>query len=187
MMLNNFQKSILKTCFLKCETRFASGQKANNKLDLERIATDPHLRKKVVEEIASITKVYNPDFVVGVPQGANWLAADVAFRLDIQKVVLSKNPSTNTMSFATNEDKLKCQKLSHGIIIEDVFSRYTNTRRVLKIPQVANRIVAAISIWDRGLDNGREPLSIKAESLIKLNIPSWLSADSELWRYATKV
>ncbi len=185
-MSAHLREAILKTCLKKCDTRFADGEQANNKLDLEEIADNPLLREQVGKQIALLAKKYNPDLVVGVPQGANWLAADVADYLKIQKVLLRKNPETKVVSFANEEDKIRCEKSSRIVVIEDVFNKYTSTRRVLALLPASSQAVAAIAIWDRGVENKREPLSVESKALIAFHISAQLPEDSNLWKYVQK-
>lgn len=182
-MADSVKEAILKTCFSKVDTTFAGGKRANNKLDLELILDNPTLRKRVGRSIAHLAQTYNPDLVVGVPDGANWLAGDIANYLGINQISLNKDPETKSISFASDKDALLCAGALRVLVAEDVFNEYTSTRKVLAIPQIGKRAVAAIGIWDRGLEAERQPIVIETKSLVSFHIPSQLPGDSGLWEY----
>lgn len=180
----NLRHEILKNCFGRYEGAHASGEGANNKLDLERIKDNQDLTDFVVRALSKNVLEHNPEFVVGVPDGATWLAGKVARRADLYLVHLKREGKDRTaVRFETWADKdAICEPLSRGVLIEDVFNRFTNTIRSLAIPEINKRIVAAEAIWDRGVQPRKE-LYLPHRALIEEPIPAVLPEDSELWRY----
>lgn len=182
----DFREEILATCLSRYEGKFAGGDRANNKLDMERIYDNPELFEEVVKKLGQAAMEHDPEFVVGVPDGAIRLADAVALRCDLYSVHLKKTGSDKGKvefkdSFVDGE--VMCGSLRRGVLIEDVFNTFTSTRRVLAIPELSKKVVAAEAIWDRGNDPRDEP-DIPTRALIKEPIPSILPTDSRLWSFA---
>jgi hypothetical protein len=186
--MHNVRDRLLSVCLERHEGRFASGQKANNKLDLEKLANDPELEQFVVESLAGRVLEHAPEFVVGIPDGATQLAGKVAVNSGLYLAHLKKNDQDpNKFEFASwADEEAICEPLNRGVLIEDVFNRFTNTRRALAIPLLAKRIVAVEAIWDRGLPAYREQLDIPCGSIISEHIPDQLPDDSDLWMHMVK-
>ncbi len=147
------RKKILETCFEFYETpiTLAAKQPANNKLDLERLEHDSRLRELIVPAIGALAAQYDPEFIVGVPNGATWLSDAVASQLNCYSVHL-KRDKDRVMSYENQQldEEMLANPLSRGVMVEDVFNRFTNTRRALAVPGLAPKIAAVIGIWDRG-------------------------------------
>lgn len=181
------RERILAACFERYEGTFANGEKANNKLDGEKIRFNHVLRPMVVRRIGKMVLAHNPDFVVAVPSGANWLAKDIAETYDIGLVRLMKNPKNRQkLMFRTHAERAELEKYEKGVLIEDVINRFTNTRKVLALPGMFDRIIAEVAVWDRGLPEQRTEPGIPYEALIVEPIPAMLPVDSELWSFASE-
>lgn len=178
----NLRQEVLKTCFGRDDTYFSSGAKANNKLDIELLQDNEELKQIVVQGLSKFVLGHNPEFVVGVPDGATWLADAVATRTGLHCVHLKRNKAQT--EFATDVDRdLICEPLSRGVLIEDVFNKFTQTRRALVIPELKARIVAVEAVFDRGTLPRQNP-SKPHHALLKEHIPAQLPEDSELWQFA---
>ncbi len=184
MDIKELREAVLQTCFVREDSVFASGVAANNKLDVERLHKNPDLSKKVIQRIGKLAIEDAPDFVVGVPNGANWLAERVADLTKLNLVVLQADSDKN-ISYADKHSEYIAEYGFRGVMIEDVFNRFTNSRKVLGFESLANKISLAVSVWDRGNPNQRTQLEIPHKSLVTEYIPSQLGSDSELWRYST--
>jgi hypothetical protein len=176
---------VLEHCFGPYQGDFEDGQVANNMLDLERIRDIPDLRQEVIEALGQLITPYEPQFVSGVPDGANWLANDLAWELNLISVHLTRlSENRDNIDFLYPEDRIACNDLDRGIVVEGVFNRYKSTRNVLTIQSLGHKAMAAVSIWDRGVTSEREELSIPTQSLIVEPIPAMLESDSALWNHA---
>jgi hypothetical protein len=179
------RERILATCFDRYEGTFANGETANNKLDGEKAQYNHVLRPMITRRLAKLVLRHNPDFVVAVPTGANWLARDIAEQHDLALVRLRRDPrNRERMEFYGSGDKEACEAYERGVLLEDVINRFTNTHRALRIPLLRQKIVAEAAIWDRGPKEDREEPGFPYEALIDEPIPALLPADSSLWEYA---
>lgn len=167
------------------EGTYAGGEVGNNKLECDLLATNPSLREIVIEEMTAATMRHEPDFVVGVPRGANWLAEAIGERTGIQAVYLDYRDSDpqKRMFYRRVKDATLCASLERGVVVDDVFNRFTNTRRALMVEGMQARIVAAEAIIDRGDPDARESLMIPTDARIKHPIPPQITAASSLWKY----
>lgn len=175
---------ILTECFERYTGIFAGGEEANNKLDLEKIQHHPELRQRVVGALGRIVNLYGPDAVLPVPNGAIWLGEDLAEQHGLACIHLRKDAATGAMDFLTKEEEKRCMDMRRLFIVEDAFTRFTNTWRVLRTNFVARRAVVAAAIWDRGVVTEREQPFIPTHSLLTEHIPAQLPPDSPLWEYA---
>ena len=179
------RERILDTCFDRYAGTFANGEAANNKLDGEKVQYNHVLRPMITRRLAKLVLRHNPDFVVAVPAGANWLARDIAEQHDLALVRLRRDPrNRERMEFYSSADRENCESYERGVLLEDVINRFTNTHRALLIPTLRQRIVAEVAIWDRGPKEDREEPDFPYEVLIDEPIPALLPADSSLWEYA---
>ncbi|MBA3758119.1 hypothetical protein H0X10_00610 [Candidatus Saccharibacteria bacterium] len=183
------RERVLKTSFQRYDGSFASGKMANNKLELELIPKrNKALGYVIVTSIGNIAMSYKPQFVVAVPDGANWIAKGIAKQQEIPLIKLKKDPETKAISFRYKTDQRRCSKAERGVLVEDAFNEFTNTRRVLEIPELDERIVAVLGIWDRGIHESaggdRQELSLPTRALLTEHIPAVLPEDSELWKFA---
>lgn len=182
------EEDIFSACLRPYAGNFAGGQQANNKLECEILEHHPVLREVVVDQMGLAVMRHEPDFVVGIPRGATWLAKAIAKEKGLAVVRLdyeSEDPQKN-MYFYSAADEEVCRNGSRGVIVEDVFNRFTNTRRALAIEGLASRIVAAEAIIDRGDTSSRKELLIATDARIKKHIPSMLTPGSALWKYISR-
>lgn len=173
------RKQILEICFELPETpiTFAAGQSANNKLDAERIEHNRGLRDLIVPAMGDLALEYRPDFVIGVPNGATWLSDAIAVEIDCYPAHL-KRVEDGSMDYESEsiDWELVVSPLTRGVLVEDVFNRFTNTRRALAVPRLAPKIAGVIAVWDRGVDHpDRQAPSQPHQALISEHIPETLT------------
>lgn len=182
--MSKLRKQILTHCFDSYDDVFASGARANNKLDLEHIANIPRLRQKVVKALAPIVLPLQPNLVVATPNGANWLAEDLAVAACSRALTLYKDPDTKEFSYKSPDDEFLVLAARRVVVADDVLNNLTNTGKVLALPGIEERTQAILGIWDR--NPGREAApNIPIHALVREAIPAMLPEDSPLWRFAS--
>lgn len=172
----------LEKCFVRDDRVFASGIQANNKIDMERLVNDP-VAHALVERLGGLIVAQRPEFLVAVPNGASWMTAFLCKQLSIPEVQLTKRQD-RTIDFLNPEEALRVFDYERGVIVEDIFNRFTNTRKVLSLRGMSERVVAVTALMDRGEPTTREPLEIPHIVLVHEPIPEQLSPDSVYWKYA---
>ncbi len=183
--MDRLREEILATCLVSYNGYFHNGERANNKLDLDRLQlSNPALREKVIAGLGKMAMDFKPDFIVGVPNGANWLAEAVAIEIDVDCPVLEKSEDGRRMYFLDEIERDYCINNFRGVVVEDVSTHLTSVRQTLAVPEIGCRAVASIAVWDRGRDSERHGLEIPFVPLIKEHIPPILPADSLLWEFA---
>lgn len=171
------KKVIWDECFSVGETKtYASGRQGNNKLDIEICKEIYGVRQDIKQLLGRIAGRYEPEFIVGVPNGANWLAYDVASYLGVPFVKLQK--------YDDGSIDIHCQRsaanaYSHKscVVVEDVFNQFTNTRKTLAVPPIGKKTQAVIGVWDRGDAVVRQELNVPVHSLIRHYIPEQYEND----------
>ncbi len=180
----NLKEQILQTCFERYEGNFSAGDPANNKLNIDRLAGNPELKNYCVREIGSLAIDNQVDFVTAVPNGANWVAEEVADSYELPFVELYKRPDTRQIDFRTEEDyELACM-FDGGLIIEDAARTFHNLLICLGLKPLDRKVSIAVSIFDRGDPTSRKPLPINYRALVAEYIPPLLPVDSTYWEYA---
>jgi replicative DNA helicase len=183
--VNRLDEDILQACFERYEGVFKGGERANNKLDLEKLEKKKEVRDRVVTSLGRIVMEYDPAFVVAVPSGADWLARRIVKHHNLDLVQLRKRPRTGKVDFFDSAARQICRQNSRGVIIEDVFNKFTSTRLVMDMPMIEERAEAVVAVWDRGNILERQPLEIPTRALITRHIPAVLPDDDATWGFAT--
>lgn len=155
--------------------RFAGGQEANNKLvlDAESVwAKNPALFEIVSSRLGQLAARYRPDLIVPVPSGADGYGWQIANRTGVQCATLQKDAATKQISI----DEALDHALRHAervLIVEDVTTRLSSVRRVLDIPEIGQRAVGVVSVFDRGAPTNllQLPDGVAFKSLVAEYLP----------------
>lgn len=182
--MGRLEEDILQACLEHYDGVFKGGEQANNKLNIEKLGEDKDIADRVVKSMGRIVLEYEPDFLTAVPSGGDWLARRIAKDIDVTFVQLKKLPRLGKISFFNSAASMSCRKRSRGVIIEDVFNKFTSTNMVLDITMIEERAEAAVAVWDRGNLMERQPLVIPARALITRHIPAVLPEDDSTWGFA---
>jgi hypothetical protein len=180
----DLRKGILEICFDSYEEpiSFASGEPANNKLDLERLSHNESLIGAVaVAAVTNLVRPHQPDLIVATPKGANWLARRVAWALGEKALLLEKDKISKEFSYGEHGQQ-SVEKSRRLVIVDDVLNHLTNTGKVYEMPGVAERTQAIIGVWDRNPDRVTD-IQVPVEAVIKEEIPAMLPDDSPYWGY----
>ncbi|MGC1177128.1 MAG: hypothetical protein WA843_03595 [Candidatus Saccharimonadales bacterium] len=188
------REEVLQACFTRNDSGkpLAAGQPANNKLELENIESLSELRAVVVRKIGELVMPYDPEFVIGVPYGAIWIADAIAKEYGIEYAPRLKARGTASgkqMQYDNEfvDGEVIVRNLSRGVLVEDVFNHFTNTRRALAVPGLSEKIVGIVGIWDRGVSHeNRETPTQPYQALVTEHIDEMLAETSELWRFAAE-
>ena len=167
---------------------FAGGAKANNKLKLgseEVLQANPVLHDWIVADLTKLALPYEPDFVVGVPEGASGYANAVSGRLsreldkDIYSVKLTKLPD-RTVVFANEVEENTASMLTRGILIEDVINTRSSTKKALDLGSFATQVVAVAAIFDRGIEGKKHDVGRPVLSLVDRPIDPEMDYDDPI-------
>lgn len=134
--MNLFNKLLLRLCLQNGHFIFASGNHANQKIEFDKISTNPFLIWLVARKLARAINQEYPqlDAIVTVATGANILGPPTAMHL-------SKLTERNIKLFTTSKNaqkqfKLQRSKNSIGlqnrgcVIVDDVYNHGTNSTKV---------------------------------------------------------
>lgn len=154
----------------------SAGDKANNKMDIEPMRGDPAMRELVIPVFSELVVRHQPDFVVGVPNGATWLADAVAVETGCYVAHLFKDEDGNVDyedDFIDRE--LVTNELSSGVLIEDVTRTMGNVNRALAVEGLGEKIIAIATLVDRNPYSQRRKMPEQpVEALISEHIPEML-------------
>lgn len=178
-------EELIKVGLTHYEGTFSDGQSANNKLDLsyQRLSVHPKLFRRIVLGLCEIADPYKPEFTVGNPDGATGIAGAVALEMDVYCLHLAKT-TDKSIDYATSIDEFSASQLKSGVIIEDVINRRSTTERVLRLPNLAEKISAVIGIFDRGLPGEARHIDKPVHALATLPIEPTIPLNSPIWQLA---
>lgn len=165
---------------------FSAGDKADNKVNVELIRNNPDMRELVIPALSDLVMRHEPDFVVGVPNGATWLADAVAVETGCYLVHLHKDDD----GAIDYEDpfldyEVIATELLRGVLIEDVTRTLMNVRRSLAVRGLNQKITSVVTVLDRNPYSQRRIMPDQPlDPLIAEHIPEMLPADSPLRRLA---
>lgn len=173
---------ILTTCFGRYDGELANRDKANNKIDLEKLLQAPEYAALAVAQVARLAREHHPDLLVPVANGANWLGREAALSLGIDCMLMDKDEETKELSLRRNAAQ------TYGanrriVIVEDVLRTGTSVGKTLSLPTIGERAEAVVSVWDRGDVATRPDLLVPVISVITEHIPAHLPPDSPYWDY----
>lgn len=156
----------------------ADGKTIYNRLNFDRLfASQLHLQT-VVRGLSELVTVCSADLVIGAPGDDQRLAEEVANRdrtmqLDIaylKERVDPNSPGSKLYAYATDADQELVLAKEKLVVIAGEFDfGFTAVKRVLAVPGVADKAIAAIAVWDRGGTPGRIklPAGVKDDALFR--------------------
>jgi len=181
---SSLHRALLTAGFERYSGKFKGNQYANNKviLDFEKVHKNKQLYPRVLGGLCRLVAQHNPDFVVGVPDGATGYADAVARNLRIDVIHLAKDKQHHRMEFATEDDRVLADLLQRGVLIEDVPNRRTSLKEAVDL--LGAKVIRAVGIFDRGVPGELIDIGIGVDSLVHEPIPAELSQRHELWHFA---
>ncbi len=176
------RKLILENCFEMYEEpiTLSAGDQADNKLELEQIRDISAVRELVVPALADLAMRHQPEFIIAVPNGANWLADAVAIETDCYVAHLHKDSNGKIDyedEFIDYEETVS--RLERGVLLEDVFRTFRNTRASLAVKGLQDKIKGVVAIWDRAPNQERTAPHTPHVALISEHIPEMLTGQPE--------
>ncbi len=186
-MSDQLLTNLLEIGFSHASDNLSSNAPINNKLELDfaTVSQYPDVLKKVTERLCEIVEPYQPEFVMGVPDGATGYAARVAWELDIYNPHLDRR-GDREIAFATDIDSDSVRRLSRGALIAAVIDKFTDVNQVLRLDGMPETINIVAGVFDRGKAAWRQESSpsIPHHSAVSKPIPPQLGSRSRLWKYA---
>jgi len=180
----DLKEAILQTCFERFDGQFAAGDRANNRVNLDRLAKNEELKNYCIKQLGSLAIAYQAEFVTAVPDGANWIARNVSERFGLPLVELFKYPDTGQIDFRTKEDEEITHDLACGALFEDVARTFHSLQKVLALDPLDEKVIVIGSIFDRGNPATRNSLQVPHIPLVREYIPPLLPKNSDYWKYA---
>jgi adenine/guanine phosphoribosyltransferase-like PRPP-binding protein len=173
---------------------YSDGSEGNNKLELDfdTLSQHPELFGNVVSGICEAMEPFDPDFVIGIPNGATEIAAAVSEKLEIPQVRLAKNPDKSFFLASYTDRYILKNAKSHGVLIDDVYRTGSNFQRavdLLKSEHMDGKIAGAVAIFDRGADHKRKHIELpfKVNSVVAMYINEKIAKHSMLGRNPDKL
>ena len=190
--MDDFEKAILEADTLEItenEIIFAGGDRANNHLNLDRLANNPELLDEVTKEMAYLILAHNCniEFLAPIPSGGDVLADSISGHLRREGVddipVIKFEKSDNGM-FAIKDDYIDLlANLEEGVAIDDASTRLSSLRRFIQTPELKDKELSFCAIWRRGSPDIEIYIPIKKFWVVEREIPFILDKNSDLYEY----
>lgn len=172
--------------------QFASGDRTNNHLSMERLFEHPLQLKTILHHLGRVALRFEPELLIGIPSGGemfaealsddDYVGVPVAY---LDKVAVE--PGRKTFAYRTPEDREKVLSVERLVVVEDIFSKFVSTRGVLEVPGISERVQAVVGIWDRGYHPSRGDLPIPVEALVTEHVPNFLREADEIYGWGVPV
>lgn len=193
MSMGQCEKAVLLAdCLELGKFKYASSQKANNKLNLDHLYEHPLHLRTVLTQLGNIALRFEPDLLVGVPAGGTVLADKLTddgyvgvFTANLRKEV--DEDGLKTFGYETDEDADLIMASSRIVVVEDVFNKLISTRGVLALPEIHKRAVGVVGVWDRGKHPARISADVPLEALVSQYIPNYLREKDKIYQYGVEV
>ncbi len=163
-------------------------EKANNKLNFDKLFKNPTALRKVARFLGSVAALYEPQALIGIPEGGENLAEAVNLysEITLPLVLLDKDEENSThehklFTFRDFNDQDLLDSVKRVVIVEDVFNKFTNTRGVLEVEDVLGKTVGVVAVWDRGIHPSRIPVPVPHEALVQEYIPRHIGKGEALY------
>jgi orotate phosphoribosyltransferase len=171
-----FRDAVMGETFVRGDFTFASGTKANNKLQMERLKNNPELFDDVIRRLGVLAMVFNPDLISYVPDGARLFAEPLAADLGLPvahlwKAIDINNGQPRNITYKRPMDHRSVRAANRLVIIEDVTTKFTSTKKVLDLPDMRQIAIGQVSIVHRGWPAAQQNFELKALSLIGEYMP----------------
>lgn len=190
MRFGQCEKAILLSeCLELGQFRLASGEKSNNKLNIDKLYEHPHHLRTILMRLGRLVIRQEPDLIVGVPSGGCMLAERLHDDGYVQTPTarltkIELGDERVGFDFDSGFDSELVEDSSRIVIVEDVFNRLTSTRKVTNMPLIRDRVIAAVAIWDRGFHPSRPPLDVPSEALVTRGIPNFIKPSNPYYPYS---
>jgi orotate phosphoribosyltransferase len=175
--------------FTPGKTTFHGGQQANHKLNLDHTTiSQAGLLDEVADRFEMMVDEWQPDFLVGVPGGATGYAIYTALKLGRHCSSVALRKTNNGYAFQTSFlDEINAERGERGVIVEDVANRRGSILDVYRLRKLTDKIVGAVCVWDRSIENDDEvcqlPEGVELKSIIKQGIPPEIATAEEILNY----
>lgn len=191
--MDYFEKKILEADTLEItdkEVIFAGGDRANNHLNLDKLADHPDILEEVTEQMAFLILAHNchVEFLAPIPSGGDILADSISKYLrreDVDDIPVVKFDKTNNGKFAIIENQREdIENLTHGVVIDDASTRLSSLRRFIQTPELKYKDLSFCAIWRRGSPDIEIDIPIRKFWVVEREIPFILDKNSDLYKYA---
>lgn len=200
--MRSFEADFLTTTFVRQDPEtskpFAGGERANNKLEADRIVEDSNLFWRIAYGFADwvMAEYEDPaelDCIVGIPDGGTSLAAatsDVlapAYRIPVvyfKKLGVVEGIKRFAPVSSVGADRIR--RARNIAVVDDVSTQHSSLKGLLLTEELAGTSIKFCSAFHRGEPDLLLPENspVPCDTLASQYIPAMLSDNSEMWRYA---
>jgi orotate phosphoribosyltransferase len=159
---------------------FASGKKANNKLEIPELLEDPEAREVVLHEMGKLVVAHSPDAIWGVPSGGQEFARHLCKELDVPVIFLRKVGSlagSKEFAYNTRYDAKAARKAECIVGIKDITTELTSVNGVLQLPELKEKTEAIVALWRRENSEVEKPLGVNVEWVVEDEVPNTITPE----------
>ena len=160
----------------KVEFYAASGLPANLKVEMDVLEKSGLMRVLVRDSLADLALPFDPDLLIPMPLGADGMGKTVANHMGIDYALMrwiDKTPGHRKVVHRTREDLRKIRTARRIMLFDDVFSTGGTLLAAYNKPNIGEKTVGALTIWDRSDGTASQNFPVAVESIVKRHIPFW--------------
>lgn len=181
----SYRDQLLARTFIAEDTVFASGQRANNKADADRVQEGSPLFLETCYMLGALAVDMEPDAITYVPTGARRFAVRIAGQFQIPLIEMERspeNPGRTNYRYVDDASRVVAEESERIVVVEDVTSTLASVNGVLEIPGIRPRARGLVAILRRGLASEERPIGIESRWLIEEHMPAQMG-DEQLAQY----
>ncbi len=154
---------------------FANGGHSEVKLEMDKLRDSPAELQEVLALLGKLGKSLNPDVVLGVPSGGQWLADELAQlrMISAPVVALERIPGGEKQDFRFRSelDQMLALRARRLVIFEDVVSTMSSIAGVVRLLDPVMQDIHSVAIWRRGVLLPQFSQGVTPHFLVEEEIP----------------
>jgi orotate phosphoribosyltransferase len=156
---------------------FANGGHSDVKLEMDKLRDSPEELDAVLELLSKYGASLQPDVILGVPSGGQWLADEVTRLGLLEKPVaaLERIPggAKQDFRFRSEADAVLAAGASKIVVYEDVVSTMSSVAGVVKLLDPVGQDIHSVAIWRRGVLLPEFLQGVTPHFLVEEEIPTY--------------
>ncbi|MDZ7744677.1 MAG: phosphoribosyltransferase [Candidatus Saccharibacteria bacterium] len=154
----------------------ANGQLIGQKLEFDNVDQHSDLFYKIVAGLVELASSHDPDILIPVPEGANAYVKAMSEQMGNLEFVQLRKPEVETEPFALQSQRigqLILRNKEKPFLVDDVFRTGSQLKRVMAMPEMQGKEIAAGVIWRRDDPDQTKRNTLKVYSLIHEYVPDF--------------
>lgn len=154
------------------------GESANYRVEMEDIlgedSSHRELRGMIADRLAKKLEPYEPEVIIPIPEGANYLGAMIARRLGVRVVYLAwrdKAAHPRQLQYHDQHNRIVVNRAIRVALIDDVYTSGLSLEEVVEFTELDGKQVVGGIAFDRSAPKVRKASPYPIESVVSRHLP----------------